>query len=71
MVYIKLIISSCYGSIPLTLVLIGKDGGLSTLCPSCRFDYQQRVVKMFPGSGYLHSMDRSMGYVLYSERGFG
>ena len=34
-VYIWLTISSCYGSIPLTLGLIGRDGGLSTLCHSC------------------------------------
>ena len=30
-VYIWLTISSCCGSIPLTLGLIGRDGGLSTL----------------------------------------
>ena len=29
--YAWLTISSCYGSIPLTLGLIGRDGGLSTL----------------------------------------
>ena len=52
-----LTISSCYDSIPLTLVLIGKDGGLSTQCHSCRFDYQQRVLKPFPGPGYLCSED--------------
>ena len=34
---IWLTISSCYGSIPMALELIGKDGGLSTLCHSCRF----------------------------------
>ena len=33
--YIWLTISSCYGSIPLTSGLIGRDGGLSTLCHSC------------------------------------
>ena len=35
--YIWLTISSCYGSIPLTLGLTGRDGGLSTLCRSCGF----------------------------------
>ena len=29
------------------------DGDLSTLCHSCGFDYQQRVLKTFPGPGYL------------------
>ena len=48
---------SCCGSIPLTLGLIGMDGGLSTLCHSCGFACQQRVLKTFPGSGYLHSKD--------------
>ena len=46
-VYIWLTISSCYGSIPLTLGLIGRDGGLSTLCHSCRFACQQRMLKHF------------------------
>ena len=32
-----------------------RDGGLSTLCHSCGFDYQQRVLKTFPGPGYLRS----------------
>ena len=35
--YIWLTISSCYGSIPLALGLIGRAGGLSTLCHSCGF----------------------------------
>ena len=55
--YIWLTISSCYGSIPLALGLIGRDGGLSTLCHSCRFACQQRVLKTFPGPGYLRSED--------------
>ena len=41
----------------LTLGLIGRDGGLSTLCHSCGFASQQRVLKMFPGPGCLHSED--------------
>ena len=57
-VYIWLTISSCYGSIPLALGLIGRDGGLSTLCHSCGFACQHRVLKTFPGPGYLHSEDR-------------
>ena len=55
--YIWLTISSCYGSITLTLVLIGREGGLSTLCHSCGFACQQRVLKTFPGPGYLRSED--------------
>ena len=55
--YIWLTISSCYGSIPLTLGLIGIDGGLSTLCHSCGFACQQRVLKLFPGLGYIRSED--------------
>ena len=50
-------ISSCYGSIPLTLGLIGRDGGLSTLCHSCGFACQQRMLKMFPDPSYLRSRD--------------
>ena len=46
-----------YGSIPLTSGLIGRDGGLNTLCHSCGFACQQRVLKTFPGPGYLHSED--------------
>ena len=56
-VYIWFTISSCYGSILLALGLIGKDGGLNTLCHSCGFACQQRVLKTFPGPGYLHSKD--------------
>ena len=48
---------SCYGSIPLTSGLIGRDGGLSTLCHSCGFACQQRVLKTFPGPSHLHSED--------------
>ena len=55
--YIWLTISSCCSSIPLTSGLIGRDGGLSTLCHSCGFACQQRVLKTFPGPGYLHSKD--------------
>ena len=47
---------SC-GSIPLTLGLIGTDGGLRTLCHGCGFACEQRVMKTFLGSGYLRSED--------------
>ena len=50
-------ISSCYSSIPLTLGLIRRDGGLSTLCHGCGFASQQRVLKTFPSPGYLRSED--------------
>ena len=38
---------------------VDKDGGfgLSNLCHSCGFDYQQRVLKKFPGAGFLSSED--------------
>ena len=55
--YIWLTIWSCYSSIPLTLGLLERDGGLSTLSHSCWFSCQQRVLKTFPGHGYLHSED--------------
>ena len=55
--YIWLTILSCYDSIPLTLGLMGRDGGFSTLCHGCRFACQQRVLKTFPGLGYLCSED--------------
>ena len=56
-VYIWLTISSCYGSIPLTLGLIWRDGGLSTLCHSCGFACKQRMLKTFPVPGYIRSED--------------
>ena len=31
--------------------LIGRDGGVSTLCHSCGFACQQRVLKTLPGPG--------------------
>ena len=52
-VYIWLTISSCYGSFPLTLVLIVGGMLVNTLCHSCGFDYQRRVLKTFTGPGYL------------------
>ena len=30
---------------------------LSTLCHGCGFDYQQKVIKMFPGPDCVHSKD--------------
>ena len=44
-------------SIPLILGLIRRDGGLRTLCHSCRLACQQRVLKTFPGFGYFCSKD--------------
>ena len=55
--YILLTIPSCYGSILLALGLIGRDGGLSTICHNCGFACQQRVLKTSSGSDYLHSKD--------------
>ena len=53
--YMCFTISSCYGSIRLSLGLIGRNGGLSTLCHSYGFACQQRVRKTFPGAGNLRS----------------
>ena len=50
-------ILSSYDSMPLNLGLIEGDGGLSTFCHGCRFDCWQRVLKAFPGPGYLHCKD--------------
>ena len=36
-----------FGSIPLTLVLLGRDGGFSTLCYSCGCACRQKVLKNF------------------------
>ena len=41
----------------LSLGLIGRDGGLSTLCHSCGFPCQQRVLKTFPDPVYLNFKD--------------
>ena len=40
---------------PFDLRVIGRDSGLSTLCHGCGFACQQRVLKTFPGLGYLRS----------------
>ena len=40
-----------------SLRLISRDGGLTTLCHSCRFFRQQSVLKTVPDLGYLHSKD--------------
>ena len=47
---------SCYDIILLTIVLIGRDGGLSTLSHSCRFDYRQRmlVLKTYTYITYIY-----------------
>ena len=65
LICMQLTISSCYGSICLTLVLIGSDGGLSTLCYNCRFDYPQRVLKTFPGPAISTPRMRLSDYVIY------
>ena len=62
-IYIRLAISSCYGSVPLTLALILRDGGLNTLCHSCGFACQQRVLKTFYFRGYL-----SVSLYIYNRR---
>ena len=54
---IWLTISPGYGSIFLSLVLIEKDGGFSTLGHNVELDYKHRVPKTFPGPCYLCSKD--------------
>ena len=53
--YICLKLLSSLGSIPLELLLIGRNDGFSTLCHSCEFVCQKRVLKTFPGPDYLRS----------------
>ena len=55
--YIWLTVLCCYWSITLTLGLIWRDGGWSTLDHSCGFACQQRMLKMFPDIAYLSSKD--------------
>ena len=55
--HIWLTILSCYVSIPLILALIGSDGVFSSLCHSCRFPFQQRLLKTFHDLGSLRSVD--------------
>ena len=45
--YISKQILSCYGSVPLILGFLGRDGGLSTLCHNCRFACQQTVLNIY------------------------
>ena len=55
--YIRHTISSYFGLVPLTLELIGRDGGLRNLCRNCWFACQQTVLKTFSGPLYLCSED--------------
>ena len=55
--YVLLTISLCYGSFLLILRLIERGVGLNTLCHSCGFPCQQRVLKTFPGRDNLRSED--------------
>ena len=41
----------------LSLRLIGRDGGLSTVSHSLGFPCQQRLLKTFSGPGYLYFND--------------
>ena len=45
----------------LKLLLMESDDFFSNLYHIWRFDYQQKVIKTFPGSGYLHSEDVLVG----------
>ena len=45
---------------------IGRNDGLNTLCQNCGFDYQQRVLKTFPGHGHIRSKE---GVVLLAFTG--
>ena len=53
--FVWLTLSSSSSSNALDLGLKVRDGGLSTLCHSWGFACQERVLKTFPGPGYLHS----------------
>ena len=39
------------------IYIYGSHGCLSYLCHNCGFSCQQRVLKTFPGPGYIHSED--------------
>ena len=52
-----------------SLRLIGRDGGLSTLCHSSGFACQERVLKTFPGPGYLQSPLQGWGSLTMSLTG--
>ena len=56
--------SSCYGSIPLTLRLLGRDGGLSTLvsCHSCEFACQEGELKPIPVSRIEYGKGLTMAF---------
>ena len=58
MMYVYIYIYMYYGLIPLTLGLKGRDGDFSTLCHSCGFTCQQRVLKTVPGPGFIRSEDK-------------
>ena len=47
------------------LMMIGRDGGLRALYHNYWFACQQKVLKMFPGTGYLRSAPRmgQCGYI--------
>ena len=48
-------ISSRYCSIPLTLVLIRRTGGLRTFCQCCWFDYQLEMLKSRMDGVYIYT----------------
>ena len=47
------------------LMVIGRGGGLSTLCHSCRFAWQQSALKTFPGPSCFHSEDGMVWLLLF------
>ena len=44
-------------------MVIGSDGGLSTLSHSCGYFYQQRKIKTFHSPAYLRSEDENMAFL--------
>ena len=52
-----LTISSCYGSVLLTIVLIDRNSAFNTLYHILVFDYQEKLLKTFPGPGFPRSED--------------
>ena len=51
-------------------IAIGRDGDLSTQCHNCGFAYQHRVLKTFPGLGYLRSevIIIYLYFILFNDR---
>ena len=56
---------------PFDLSVMVTDGGLSTLCHSCGFACQQKLLKTFPGPGYLHlGLESPLWWIIFLKQNF-